>query len=211
MDRTLIVNYDEGAPNEVFQAIAQVVGDETYVLLVYGELSGLQRRNAQLQVVATGFTITAVEATDLAAWTLPVAQAGRAGRIRRRALNATAPGVAIAVVQDGEVAYLQGFWLHGGEPITPSTQMMIGSIGKTHFHADSEPGGRRHGRLGHAVVDVAVSRRRRDPDAEITFRNLLCARTGVPRRDLELASTAAVERRRHHRVAGHVRVLHRLR
>src|SRR5690606_11855717 len=61
VDRTLIVNYDEGAPNEVYQAIAQVVGDETYVLLVYGELSGLQRRNAQLQVVATGFTITAVE------------------------------------------------------------------------------------------------------------------------------------------------------
>ena len=195
VDRTLIVNYDEGAPNEVFQAIAQVVGDETYVLLVYGELSGLQRRNAQLQVVATGFTITAVEATDLSGMDpLPVAQVvDELAEFVEETLNAYgAPGAAIAVVQDGEVAYLQGFGFTeaGGEPITPSTQMMIGSIGKTltsMLIASLVDEGMVD--WDTPVVDVLPSFAVADETLtqEITFRNLLCACTGVPRRDLELA------------------------
>jgi CubicO group peptidase (beta-lactamase class C family) len=43
------------------------------------------------------------------------------------------PGAAIAVVQNGEVVYQQGFGvleLGGSEPVTPETLMMIGSITK---------------------------------------------------------------------------------
>jgi CubicO group peptidase (beta-lactamase class C family) len=43
------------------------------------------------------------------------------------------PGAAVAVVQNGEVVYQQGFGvreLGGSEPVTPETLMMIGSITK---------------------------------------------------------------------------------
>jgi CubicO group peptidase (beta-lactamase class C family) len=43
------------------------------------------------------------------------------------------PGAAVAVVQDGEVVYLNGFGVRaagGTEPVTPDTMMMIGSITK---------------------------------------------------------------------------------
>lgn len=44
------------------------------------------------------------------------------------------PGAAVAVVQDGEVVYLNGFGvtqLGGTQPVTPDTMMMIGSITKS--------------------------------------------------------------------------------
>jgi CubicO group peptidase (beta-lactamase class C family) len=43
------------------------------------------------------------------------------------------PGAAVAVVQNGEVVYQQGFGvreLGGSDPVTPETLMMIGSITK---------------------------------------------------------------------------------
>jgi CubicO group peptidase (beta-lactamase class C family) len=43
------------------------------------------------------------------------------------------PAAAVAVVQNGEVVYQQGFGvreLGGSEPVTPETLMMIGSITK---------------------------------------------------------------------------------
>src|SRR5690606_24801633 len=44
------------------------------------------------------------------------------------------PGASIAVVQDGEVVFLQGFGvkeLGGTDPVTPDTQLMIGSVTKS--------------------------------------------------------------------------------
>src|SRR5690606_15235543 len=103
------------------------------------------------------------------------------------------PGASVAVVQDGEVAHLAGYGVKevGGEqPITPTTQMMIGSVGKTMTSmliatlvddgaldwdtpvVDVLP--------RFAVADEALTQ-------SLTIRNLLCACTGVPRRDFELA------------------------
>src|SRR5262252_1840586 len=60
-------------------------------------------------------------------------QAELAAYVRELMPRAAVPGAAVAVVQDGEVVYRQGF---GGreigkpEPVTPATLMMIGSTGK---------------------------------------------------------------------------------
>jgi CubicO group peptidase (beta-lactamase class C family) len=51
-----------------------------------------------------------------------------AGQMRKHGL----PGVALAVVEDGEIVYLQGYGTAGrGQPMTPQTQMLIGSQSKS--------------------------------------------------------------------------------
>lgn len=196
VDRTLLINYDVGDRNQIFQAMAQVVGDETYVMLVQAELGELQRRGAQLQIVATSFDITAVEAADLSS-----AQAQAVATIdqefstfvREAMATFSIPGASLAIVQGGEVVYLEGFGVTRAgseEPVTPTTQMMIGSTGKT-MTAMLVASLVDDGIIGWdtAVVDVLPSFAVADEELtpQITFRNLLCACTGVPRRDFELA------------------------
>lgn len=101
------------------------------------------------------------------------------------------PGAAVALVRDGELVYANGFGvrdLDTGEPVTPETRMMIGSSTKSmttllmamlvddgDFAWDTP------------VTDILPTFRLADPavTAEITMRNLVCACTGVPRRDFE--------------------------
>lgn len=196
VDRTVVMNYDVGDPSQIYQAVAQVVGDETYVLLVYGELGMLQRRNAQLQIVATSFEITSVEDVDLSG-VEPRPVAGLVDEFEAFVTSTmdaySVPGASIAIVQGGEVVYTEGFGVTeagDGEPVTPATQMMIGSTGKTMTSmliASLVDDGIID--WDTPVVDVlprfAVADEELTP--QITFRNLLCACTGVPRRDVELA------------------------
>ncbi|MEZ4563713.1 MAG: serine hydrolase domain-containing protein [Thermomicrobiales bacterium] len=101
------------------------------------------------------------------------------------------PGVAVGVVQDGEVAFLQGFGvreLGRPEPVTPDTLLRIGSVTKSFSSllaatlvdtgqvAWDTP-------LVDLLPDFAVE------DAELTPRltveDAFCACSGLPRRDLE--------------------------
>ena len=195
VDRTMIVNYDVGDPNLIYQALAQVVGGDTYTMHVFAELGMLQRRNAQLQIVASGFEIAALETVDLAgAAPLPVTDVvGELEEFIAYGMDAfDIPGAAVGIVQGGDVVYVQGFGVteEGGRPITPDTHMMIGSTGKTMTALVVAS------LVDEGVIDwdtpvVEVLPRFAVADEElsdsITFRNLLCACTGVPRRDLELA------------------------
>jgi CubicO group peptidase (beta-lactamase class C family) len=107
------------------------------------------------------------------------------------------PGAAVAVVQNGEVVYRQGFGvreLRGSESVTPETLMMIGSITKpmtatmaaTVVNAGDVT-------WDTPVVDllpaIAVA------DAEVTerlsLRNAFCACTGLPQRDPEFLFNSA--------------------
>ncbi len=109
---------------------------------------------------------------------------------------ARVPGAAVAVVQNSEVVYVHGFGVREmgtKDPVTPDTRMMIGSVGKTmttmmmatlvddgHMAWDTPavkilP--------GFAVADPALT-------PKITMRDLVCACTGVPRRDMELLFNA---------------------
>jgi CubicO group peptidase (beta-lactamase class C family) len=107
------------------------------------------------------------------------------------------PGASVAVVQNGEVVYQQGFGvreLDGSEPVTPETLMMIGSITKP-MTATMAASVVDDGDLtwdspivellpGFAVADPALTER-------LSIRNAFCACTGLPQRDPEFLFTSA--------------------
>jgi CubicO group peptidase (beta-lactamase class C family) len=109
---------------------------------------------------------------------------------------ARVPGAAVAVVQDGQVVYLRGFGVREmgqEEPVTPDTLMMIGSTGKTMttmMMATLVDDGRMA--WDTPAVNILPSFAVDDPALTpvITMRDLVCACTGVPRRDLELLFNA---------------------
>ncbi|MDZ7708570.1 MAG: serine hydrolase domain-containing protein [Trueperaceae bacterium] len=195
VERTLLVNYDPDDDDRVVQALAQLHDGTIYTLLIDADLADLQRRASQLQIVASGLSITAIEDVDLTGEerrpveeTLPELRAF----IEEQVEAFGVPGASIAIVQDGEVVHVDGFGTTvagGGEPVTPETQMMIGSTGKTMTSllvATLVDAGVVE--WDTPVVDVLPQFAVADPELteEITLRNLLCACTGVPRRDFEL-------------------------
>ena len=77
------------------------------------------------------------------------------------------PGAAVAVVQGGEVVYLDGFGvkeLGGTDPVTPDTLMRVASVTKpVTTHAGGDARRRRPRRLGHAGRRAAARLRPRRP------------------------------------------------
>lgn len=196
VDSTVVVNYQTEDRDRILQALGQVVGDETYVMLIDGQLAAVQRRTAQLQIVATGLNISGVEEVDLAALT-PLEFAAVEEEFDEFVAEMLAefelPGASVAIVQGGEVVHLAGYGVKeagGNESITPQTQMMTGSIGKTLTSLLVAT------LVDDGVIDwdtpvIEVLPRFAVADEQLTetltIRNLLCACTGVPRRDYELA------------------------
>jgi CubicO group peptidase (beta-lactamase class C family) len=102
------------------------------------------------------------------------------------------PGASIAVVQGGDVVYLNGFGVRtfgSTQPVTPDTLMMIGSVTKSmttmlaatlvddgHLTWDT--------RLVDLLPDFAVG----DPELteSLTVRDAFCNCAGIPGRDIEL-------------------------
>lgn len=199
IDEIVIITYDTG-DQRVVQAFAQRVQDRVYLLLIDASTDAVMRRSSQVQIIASGLTIKGQQKTDLtkvepkpltperlAELDAYIADALKASKV---------PGAAVAIVQDGKVVHLKGFGvreLGKPDPITPDTPMMVGSTGKTMTTmmmatlVDDQkmqwdtPAIR-------ILPDFAVA----DPELsqKITMRNLVCACTGVPRRDFELIFNA---------------------
>ncbi len=107
------------------------------------------------------------------------------------------PGAAVAVVQGGKVAFLQGFGVREvgqPEPVTADTLMRIGSVTKS-FSSLLAATLIDAGRLtwetpliellpDFAVADAALT-------SGLTVRDAFCACTGLPRRDLEFMFPAS--------------------
>ena len=195
VEETVVANYDPEDDEQVYQAVAQLRDGTAYVMLFDAQLAALQRRSSQLQIVASGFEITGVEDVDLAG-VEPLDVAMVTDELEpfiEETMSAFGvPGAAVAVVQDGEVVYSNGFGVReagGREPMTTDTHMLIGSVGKTLTSmavASLVDAGIVD--WDTPVVEVLPEFEVADPrlTQEITIRNLLCACTGVPRRDLEL-------------------------
>jgi CubicO group peptidase (beta-lactamase class C family) len=102
------------------------------------------------------------------------------------------PGVAIAVVQGGEVVYTQGFGVResgGDEPVTPETLMMIGSVTKsmtTMMMGSLVDKGVMD--WDTPVIDILPTFALSDPDLtpKVTVRHLVCNCSGIPMQNTEL-------------------------
>jgi CubicO group peptidase (beta-lactamase class C family) len=166
-----------------------------YVLIFNADLTQAQQRQAQLQIIDSGFDIAAIEATDLSAVEpLPLTDdfiAEFEAYIETAMETYETPGVAVAIVRDGEIVYANGFGVRNpqGDPVTPETRMLIGSTTKTMttlLMAQMVDDGAMDWET--PVIEVLPTFAVADPEVTqaITMQNMVCACTGVPRRDLEL-------------------------
>ena len=196
LDRFLLHTYEmEDGEGFIVQAEVRVHEGVSYVLLFHANLTEAQQRQAQIQVIDSGFEIAAIEATDLSGVEpLPLSDeliAEFEAYIGSAMDTYQTPGVAVAVVRDGEVVYANGFGVRNpqGDPVTPETRMLIGSTTKTMttlLMAQMVDEGTMN--WDTPVIEILPSFAVADPDVTqtITMENMVCACTGVPRRDLEL-------------------------
>ena len=182
------------------QAVVESRDGRLHVTLIRGSTAALGRRGAQVNIAVTGFQPAGAAAVDLAGVTpdpLEAADLEALGAyIEDNLARFDVPGAVVAVVQGGEVRLLRGFGvraLGSDAPVTPDTRLMIGSVGKT-MTTLLMAGLVEEGRLawdqpvqsvlpGFAVADPEVSE-------TITVQNLVCACSGVPRRDMEFLFNA---------------------
>jgi CubicO group peptidase (beta-lactamase class C family) len=175
--------------------------DRIYVLIFDLDLEAYQQRAAQIQIIDTGFEIAGLEEANLSGMEpLPLTAeivAELEAFIEEQMVALEVPGMAIAVVRDGEIAYAEGFGvrdLETEEAVTPETLMMIGSTTKpltTMLMARMVDQGLFE--WDTPAVEILPTFEVTDPDltGALTMRNLVCACTGVPRRDFELLFNAS--------------------
>ncbi len=194
LEEIVLVNYKLSEEQIFTQALGARYNGVIYVQIYQGDIPTIQRRNAQIQIIATGFKITDLEEDDLTGVAaLPIDDemlAELQAYIEEKMAQLEIPGAAVAIVQNGAVIYAVGFGSRGpvnDAPITADTHFMIGSTGKTMTTM-----------LMAALVDaglmswdtpvIDILPQFAVADAELTetltLRNLVCACTGVPRRDL---------------------------
>jgi CubicO group peptidase (beta-lactamase class C family) len=183
------------------QAVTEERDGQLFITLMRGELAALDRRGAQVNIAVTSFLPADVVTADLAGITPDRLDAADLADLSAHVSEAfelfDVPGAVVAVVQDGEVRLLEGFGVRAlgqTDPVTPETRMMIGSVGKTMttllmarlveegLLAWDDP-------VRRILPEFAVA----DPDLSqaITVRNLVCACSGVPRRDMEFIFNAS--------------------
>jgi CubicO group peptidase (beta-lactamase class C family) len=198
-DETVQLVY-ESAPDLVIVGGAERVGDKVFVSLVKGAADAVGKRQSQLGIIGSGFEILSIKKVDLST-AKSKAVAGPVATELERFIEKTigdtdVPGALVGVVQNGKVVFAKAFGtkqLGSAEPINLDTQMMIGSTGKSLTTL-----------MMGALVDDGVftwdtpvqkilpSFTMSDPAVAktVTMRQLVCACTGVPRRDLELTFSA---------------------
>lgn len=200
IEQILVTNYDTGDLNRVVQAVAQRKAGNAYIILLRGDLAAFQRRNAQVTILGSGFKLLGEEETDLSSVEpLPVDATlltTLESFITEMMARFQVPGAVVGIVEKNKVVYAHGFGVANpdtGAPMEPDTHVMIGSTGKSLTTM-----------LMGVLVDEGLMTwdtpaRTLYPDfavkdptlsEEITMRNLVCACTGVPRRDLELIFNA---------------------
>lgn len=201
LERLVSVDYNTGDDSNVAAAVGMLANGNVYAMLVRGDIIAISQRSAQLTIIQTGIKIAGIEETNLIdVPALPFDEAMQAefeSYIQRKLDEYGVPGAAVAVVQNGEIVYAQGFGVRevgSDEPVTPETLMMIGSTGKTMttmMMATVVDDGLMT--WDTPVQEVLPQFAVADPELSqtITMRNLVCACTGVPRRDLQLLFNAS--------------------
>lgn len=197
VDETVVLTYDLGqVTGRIAQGLGQRAGNDVYVLIFRGDLQTATRRQSQINIIVTGFTIEGSAGADLSQ-RAPSTLAGDRLQTFEAFISATlaafgVPGAAVAAVQGGKTVYARGFGvtrLGSRQAITPDTLMMVGSVTKSFttmlMGALVDAG---HLDWNEPVVKILPTFKVADPTVtpQVTVRNLVCACTGVPRRDAEL-------------------------
>jgi CubicO group peptidase (beta-lactamase class C family) len=197
LERIVSISYDTAEQRDkVALSLGQLYKDTVYVGLILGDLITLQQRAAQIRVIQSGFTIYEMTDPNLRGVEPLLVDEQIAAELTAYITAAmrrfNVPGVAVTIVQDGQLVYANGFGVrHLGhvEPVTPETLMLIGSTSKTMTTlmmsslvdegviAWDTP-----------VIDILPTFALAEPEAtrRLTMRDLVCSCTGVPQRDFEL-------------------------
>ncbi len=195
IEATVVITYDTNMQVRIVQAVGQLYESVVYVLIFDAATTAAQQRASQIGIIASGFTITALDVTDLSeVEPLPIDEeiiAELEAYIVEAMERFETPGLAVAIVQDGEMIYANGFGVTeagGDQEVNPDTMMMIGSTTKsmtTMMMATLVDDGLME--WDTPVVDILPTFAVADPEItqQLTVRNLVCACTGVPRRDFE--------------------------
>lgn len=195
IEETYVITYDSDDDEQLVIAGADLLEGIAYVQIIDASLIPFQQRVSQIQVIGSGWEIYALDETDLTGVApQPLDDellAALESYILDKMEQLKVPGAAIAIVHGDEVVYSEGFGTRGhdnDEAITAQTQFMIGSTTKTMttmlmaalvdaglFDWDTP------------VIEVLPEFAVADPELskQLTMRNLVCACTGVPRRDFE--------------------------
>lgn len=168
-------------------------GETVYVVLLDAPRSALSRRGAQMMQIFGGLKAPGQEEESFAGKTahpFDEARAAEFDEFTKWALGvADVPGAAVAIVQDGKVAFEKGYGVRGhGRDVTPDTAFMIGSTTKSLtslmiaklideglFEWDTP------------VTKLMPKFALAEPKATsaMTMRHTMCACTGLPRQDME--------------------------
>ena len=196
LEKVVIIPFDTDDESTVALAVAKLHEGVVYVLLGRGEVIAFQQRQSQIDIIATGLTINALEQVDLIGIEPMRLSDDLLAEFEAYIVDAmelfNIPGTAVSVVQDGEIVYAGGFGvreLGKTDPVTSETLMMVGSVTKsmtTMLMATLVDDGLME--WDTPVIDVIPTFALADPvlTQEITLRNLVCACSGVPRRDFEV-------------------------
>lgn len=199
--QAIVITYNAGTGEgqRITQGIALALDGLAYVVIFDGGLTAFQQLNAQVQQIFTGFkpaALVRVDLTDTPALPFNDDMATSLETFVARLQETLGEqGVAVVILQDGEVAYEKAFGTRNpeGDALTLDTHMMIGSVTKTMTTLVMA------GLVDEGLLDWDAPARTYMPqfavkDAElseaITVENLVCACTGVPRRDLEFIFNA---------------------
>jgi CubicO group peptidase (beta-lactamase class C family) len=187
--------YDVGDENTIVVADGRLHEGVVYFLLAQLDRNALQTRTAQMNTIIYGFRINELEDTDLTGvQSLPLTDgllAELETYIEDLMVLLDVPGATVAIVKGDEILYANGFGVRQrghADPVTPETLMMIGSTTKTMTTMlMAQLVDERLMEWDTPVLEILPTFEVADPNItpQITIWHLVCACTGVPRRDAE--------------------------
>jgi CubicO group peptidase (beta-lactamase class C family) len=196
-DSTLQIVYDlPPSAGRLAMAIVRMLGKRAYINLLDGTLAAVSRRGAQVMEILKLWKPAGLREPSLAGIEPKIfgdhEREALGDFIRSAIQQLRIPGVAIAIVQNGETVYAEGFGVRkvgGSEPVTPLTRFMIGSTTKpltTLMMAKLVDLGRFAWTTPVAQVLPGFSLADADVTNKLEMRHTVSACTGMPRRDMDL-------------------------
>lgn len=190
-----VESYPRSADGQVAQAVARRVGEGIWVSVLRGPAAAVDKRSAQIRSFLGSLEAPGMVKIDLA--TKAVTPLGDKKAQLDSFVNSAlersgTPGLELAIIENGEVTYANGYGVRElGKPkrVDADTLMMIGSVTKsltTLMMATAVDEGKF--KWDDKVQAVLPTFSMGDPAlaAQLKVEELVCACSGVPRRDMPL-------------------------